>query len=102
MRLEAKPNGTTKYVAQISGFGFLSAHLNLSDRPKESRTSSVLRVEGFDTNSATETVSVKWPEISFGPGDVVHLQLLIDVDGHERQLSAREALHRQAREAGLR
>lgn len=78
MRLEAKLNGTTRYVAQISGAGFLNAHLNLSDRPKENAVTSVLRVVGYDTNSPTETVSVKWPEISLAQGDVVQLRLLED------------------------
>jgi hypothetical protein len=78
MRLEANLNGTAKYVAQISGAGFLSAHLNLSNRPKEGTTSSVLRVEGFDTNAPTETISLKWPEIALAPGDVVLLKVLED------------------------
>ena len=81
MRIEAKLNGTAKYVAQISGAGFLNAHLNLANRPKENRISSVLRVVGYDTNSPTETVSVKWPEISLALGDVVQLQLLDDGPG---------------------
>jgi hypothetical protein len=78
VRLEAKLNGTAKFVAQILGAGFLSAHLNISDRPKENSKSSVLRVEGFDTNSPTETVSIKWPEIPLALGDIVQLQLLED------------------------
>jgi hypothetical protein len=78
VRLEAKLNGTAKFVAQILGAGFLSAHLNLSDRPKDSSKRSVLRVEGFDTNSPTETVSIKWPEIPLALGDTVQLQLLED------------------------
>src|SRR5580698_7322538 len=78
VRLEARLNGTTRYVAQISGAGFLNAHLNLSNRPKENAISSVLRVEGHDTNSPTETVWVKWPEISLAQGDVVQLRLLED------------------------
>ncbi|PYV36445.1 MAG: hypothetical protein DMG06_30685 [Acidobacteria bacterium] len=78
MRIAATINGTTKYIASLQGAGYLSAHLNLSDRPKDNKTSSVLRVEGFDTNSPTETVSVKWPEISLRLGDVVQLQVLED------------------------
>src|ERR1700728_4124947 len=68
VRLEAKLNGTAKYVAQIAGAGFLNAHLNLFNRPKENGVSSVLRVQGYDTNSPTETVSMKWPEISLTQG----------------------------------
>ena len=78
MRLEATLNGTTQYTAQVSGAGFLSAHLNLSNRPKESKTKSVLRVEGYDTNAATETISVKWPEIPLALGDLVQLRFLED------------------------
>jgi hypothetical protein len=78
VRLEAKLNGTAKYVAQIAGAGFLNAHLNLFNRPKENGVSSVLRVQCYDTNSPTETVSMKWPEISLTQGDVVQLRLLED------------------------
>jgi hypothetical protein len=78
VRLEAKLNGTAKYVAQISGAGFLSAHLNLSERPKEGETRRVLRVEGFDTNTPTETISLKWPELVLAVGDAVTLRVLED------------------------
>jgi len=50
----------------------------LSNRPKESKTKSVLRVEGYDTNAATETISVKWPEIPLALGDLVQLRFLED------------------------
>jgi hypothetical protein len=75
MRIAVTLNGSAKHVAAIAGAGFLSAHLNLADRPKDGHVKRVLRVEGFDTNSDTETVSVKWPEIVLSPGDVVQLQV---------------------------
>ena len=75
MRIAVTLNGSEKHVAAIAGAGFLSAHLNLADRPKDSHVKRVLRVEGFDTNSDTETVSVKWPEILLSPGDVAQLQV---------------------------
>lgn len=75
MRIAVTLNGSAKHVAAIAGAGFLSAHLNLADRPKDGHVKRVLRVEGFDTNSDTETVSVKWPEIALSPGDVVQLHL---------------------------
>jgi hypothetical protein len=73
-----KVNGEARYVAQVSGAGFLSAHLNLNDRPKEGRTRAVLRVVGHDTSTPTENVSMQWPETSLTAGDVVHLQVLED------------------------
>jgi hypothetical protein len=78
MRIAATLNGTSKYVASVRGAGYLSAHLNLASRPKENETRSVLSVEGFDTNSPTETISVKWSEIALAVGDIVQLQVLED------------------------
>jgi hypothetical protein len=81
MRIAAYLNGTEQFVSSIRGAGYLSAHLNLSDRPKEHTKSQVLRVEGFDTNSPTETVSLKWPELALSIGDVVRLDVLEDGPG---------------------
>jgi hypothetical protein len=78
MRIAVTINGAAKYVASVRGAGYLSAHLNLADRPKDSEVKRVLRVEGYDTNAPTETVSVKWPEMALSVGDVVGLHVLED------------------------
>jgi protein involved in polysaccharide export with SLBB domain len=53
----------------------------LADRPKDGHVRRVFRIEGFDTNSDTETASVKWPEIVLSPGDVVQLEV-VDLGEH--------------------
>lgn len=78
MRIEASVNGTKEFVASLTGAGYLSAHLNLADRPNEQRQERKLRVEGFDTNSPTETIFVKWPMVELSLGDVVELRVLED------------------------
>jgi hypothetical protein len=83
MRIAVTLNGAARHVATIEGAGYLSAHLNLADRPKDGEVRRALRVEGFDTNSATETVSLKWPELALSLGDVVQLQVLDEGPGHE-------------------
>jgi hypothetical protein len=81
MRLAIAINGQSRYTASLSGAGYLSAHLNLANRPKENEAGSVLRIEGFDTNSDSETVSVKWPEIPLQLGDVAQIRVLEDGPG---------------------
>jgi hypothetical protein len=81
MRIAAVLNGSSQYVASLDGAGYLSAHLNLADRPKEKSRSATLRVEGHETSKETETVFVSWPEIKLGQGDVVQLTVLDDGPG---------------------
>ena len=81
MRIEAFVNGTKQFLASLNGAGYLSAHLNLADRPKDQSQRRILRVEGFDTNSPTETISLKWPVVELFVGDVVELRLLEDGGG---------------------
>ncbi|MEK6322946.1 MAG: hypothetical protein AABN33_14835 [Acidobacteriota bacterium] len=91
MRIETTLNGVKQFIASLSGAGYLSAHLNLSDRPKEPKRTLTLRVEGFDTNSPSETVSLKWPALDLTSGDVVQLRLMDDGPGDpplEKQSSA--------------
>jgi hypothetical protein len=75
MRISVSVNGTTKYTSSVDGAGFLSAHLNLNDRPKEKGRNGTLHVQGFETHEA-ETVSVSWPEFSVNEGDVIQLAVL--------------------------
>jgi hypothetical protein len=81
MRIAAALNGSLQFVASLEGAGYLSAHLNLADRPKEKSQSGTLRVEGHETSIETETVSLSWPELKLSRGDVVQLTVLEDGPG---------------------
>ena len=50
-------NGTTRSVAALQGPGFLNAHINLSDHPKESERSNTVRIQASQA-ADTETMSV--------------------------------------------
>ncbi|GFE87698.1 hypothetical protein [Steroidobacter agaridevorans] len=76
MRIAVALNGVAKHVAGVSGAGYLNAHLNLANRPKEHQVKRVLRVVGYDTNRPTETVFLDWPEIPLAAGDTLQLQVL--------------------------
>jgi hypothetical protein len=80
MRLSLSVNGTAPIVASLSGPGYLSAHLNMSDRPKESEHSKNVRIGGMETGE-TETVHLKWPTIDLEIGDIVELRVLPDGEG---------------------
>ncbi len=80
MRLALKVNETPRVLAAVSGPGYLSAHLNLSDRPKDNDHSKVVRIVGFQTHE-TETVRLSWPEFDLQLGDTVELRLLDDGEG---------------------
>lgn len=79
MRIEASVNGKQLCTASIVGPGYLSAHLNLSDRPNEQKP-GVLRVVGCETES-TETQFVEWPVGEVQVGDVVQLRVLPEGQG---------------------
>ena len=80
MRLSLSVNGSATVVASLSRPGYLSAHLNMSDRPKEDQHEKSVRINGFETGE-TETVSMKWPTFQLGIGDVVELRILPDGEG---------------------
>jgi hypothetical protein len=80
MRLSLSVNGAAPIVASLSGPGYLSAHLNMSDRPKESERSKNVRISGTETGE-TETVLLKWPNIDLEIGDIVELRVLPDGGG---------------------
>jgi hypothetical protein len=80
MRLALKINGIPRLVAAVSGPGFLNAHLNLSDRPKDNDYSRVVRIVGVQTLE-TETVRLSWPEVDLQVGDTAELRLLDDGEG---------------------
>jgi hypothetical protein len=80
MRLSLTVNGTARTIASLQGPGFLNAHLNMSDRPKEAERSNKVRIQGSHT-AETETTSVKWPAVELEIGDVVELRILPEGDG---------------------
>ena len=57
MRLSLAVSGTTRSVAALQGPGFLNAHINLSDHPKESQRSNTVRIQASQA-AETESMSV--------------------------------------------
>src|SRR5205807_2432934 len=80
MRLSLKVNGIPRYTAAMSGPGFLSAHINLHDRPKENDFSKSIRVAGTQTLD-TETVRMNWPTVELSTGDSIQVTILVDGKG---------------------
>ena len=77
MRIEALVNGEHLCTAGLSVSGYLSAHLNVSERPDATTSRRVLRVVGIETNE-TESVHIEWPVATLVQGDSVTLRLLPD------------------------
>ncbi len=80
MRLSLSVNGAAPIVASLPGSGYLSAHLNMSDRPKENERGSSVSIGGIETRE-TETVHLKWPTLELGTGDLVELRVLPNGEG---------------------
>jgi hypothetical protein len=80
MRLSLSVNGMSRYVAASLDPGYLSAHLNIRDRPKEGDRSANVRVEGIQTKD-TETISLKWPTVELKDGDIVEVRILPEGEG---------------------
>lgn len=80
MRLSLKVNGSPRVVAAVSGPGYLSAHLNLRERPKDNDYSKTVNIVGTQTLE-TETIRFEWPEFSLQVGDTAELNLLNDGAG---------------------
>jgi hypothetical protein len=80
MRLSLSVNGAPPVVASLSGPGFLNAHLNVHDRPKENDHSIKIRILGHQT-AETETISMSWPTADLNVGDVVELRILPEGEG---------------------
>lgn len=82
MRIKVSVNAEEKYTASLSGSGYLGAHLNLSNRPKQGKKERKIQVMGHDTSSDNETISLSWPEIKLNTGDSVEIKLLEDGEGN--------------------
>jgi hypothetical protein len=80
MRLSIAVNTGNPIIASLSGSGYLSAHLNMSYRPKEGENKKNVRIDGTETNE-TETVHLKWPSFDLKTGDVLELRVLPDGEG---------------------
>ena len=80
MRLLLSVNGTARNTASLQGQGFLSAHLNMHDRPKDGDDSITVRIQGSHTKE-TETIRMEWPTVHLQVGDIVTLQILPEGDG---------------------
>ena len=83
MRIGVRVNSSSRFVASQSGPGFLSAHLNLSDRPKDSTRDASLEVIGIGTGSDTENVTQQWPAVELEVGDRVEIEILDEGPGTE-------------------
>ena len=81
MRISLSINGNPQYTASLSGAGYLSAHLNVRDRPKENHLSAVVQLVATDTSQDTENVRMDWPSIPLHAGDAVELKLLPPGEG---------------------
>jgi hypothetical protein len=80
MRLSLNVNGTSRVIAAVDGPGYLTAHLNLYNRPKENDDSKTVGVSGIETHE-TETIYFYWPTAQLGIGDEVHIRILDDGQG---------------------
>lgn len=80
MRLSLKVNGAHHVTAAINGPGYLCAHLNMAERPKDDEHSKRAWISGIQTLDS-ETVHMDWPEIELRVGDKVELQMIDDGDG---------------------
>jgi hypothetical protein len=82
MRLSMAVNGGNPIVASLPHPGYLSAHLNMTDRPKDDECIRTIRLAGNETRE-TETIQLKWPSVELKVGDVVELRVLPDGEGND-------------------
>jgi hypothetical protein len=80
MRLSLAVNGKIQSVASLQEPGFLSAHINMADRPKEDERSNKARIHASHTLE-TETISMHWPTVELQVGDTVEIRILPDGAG---------------------
>lgn len=81
MRIGLTVNSKQQYIASVPGPGRLGVHLNLSTRPDSGEMKRKIHVVGTDASSATDNVSLSWPDVELAVGDVVELAMLEDGAG---------------------
>jgi len=74
MRLKLLINGKCEYTTKIRGKGYLSGHLNLSNR-KDKTNKDTVQIVGYETKK-TETKCLKWSEKIIGVGDKIEFNIL--------------------------
>ena len=82
MRLSMAVNGGNRVVASLKSAGYLSAHINLSDRPQDSERKKTATIAGIETRE-NESTHLKWPIVDLEIGDVVELRVLPDGEGDD-------------------
>jgi len=75
-------DGSNPVIASLQRPGYLSAHLNLRDRPQDNESQKTVRIAGIETGE-TDSVHLKWPSVDLEVGDVVELRVLPDREGNE-------------------
>lgn len=81
MRLSVAVNSISRFIASLSGPGYLNAHLNLKNRSNEKLSSPVLRVVAIDTSQETENETLEWEPVQLEVGDVVEMRILPEGSG---------------------
>lgn len=81
MRLSVALNGKKRLTASVEGPGYLNAHLNMRNLPKDQDFDKQLQVDGIDTSENRENVRMKWEKISLSEGDVIEMRILGDGAG---------------------
>jgi len=81
MRISLSINGNPQYTASLSGAGYLSAHLNVRNRPKENRLSAVVELDATDTFQQTENVTMHWTAMPLHAVCFVELKLMPPGEG---------------------
>ena len=77
MRLELRVNDIVRYMAAAAAPGYLSAHVNLSEQPKNGESARTVRLHAIQL-AETETTSLHWPQVSLEVGDTVKISVLED------------------------
>ena len=92
MRLSLSVNGEHRFIASQPHDGFLNAHLNLAERPKENEHTKVIRVVGTELRES-ETLRLEWPTTELNSGDVIEIQLLPEGKGDEPSTIRKSSEH---------
>jgi hypothetical protein len=81
MRLSVALNGKKRLTASVEGSGYLNAHLNMRNLPKDQDFNKQLQVDGIDASENRENVRMNWEKIILSEGDVIEMRILGDGAG---------------------